>query len=155
MLISCNTEIQTDNKEKIKLSFLASVSIGQGMGKFYGGAYYRALNDIKKNSSILPNHTIETMFEDTANDYLKALYKMTHLYVNETVGFIGPEGTCSHAAIVAAAWNLPFIGYVSIFFFLIFIGLYSIIYNIYIMFCFFGIHGSKSGIYIFSLQFKY
>lgn len=136
MLISCNTEIQTDNKEKIKLSFLASVSIGQGMGKFYGGAYYRALNDIKKNSSILPNHTIETMFEDTANDYLKALYKMTHLYVNETVGFIGPEGTCSHAAIVAAAWNLPFIGYVSIFYLLIIIGLNNIIhvYRICIMF---------------------
>jgi hypothetical protein len=76
------------------------------------------------------------MFEDTANDYLNALYKMTHLYVNETVGFIGPEGTCSHAAIAAAAWNLPFIGYVSIFYLLIIIGLNNIIhvYIICIMF---------------------
>lgn len=100
-------------KKELKISFLASVSIGQGMGKFYGGAYYRAIDDIRKNSSILPNYVIETMFHDTANDYLKALHGMTDLYVNDTIGFVGPEGTCSHAAIAAASWNLPMIAYVS------------------------------------------
>lgn len=114
------SESRHENREKmteLKISFLASVSIGQGMGKFYGGAYYRAIDDIKKNLSILPNFTINTMFHDTANDYLKALHGMTDLYVNDTIGFIGPEGTCSHAAITAASWNLPMIAYVSLYLF--------------------------------------
>ncbi|XP_071128591.1 guanylate cyclase 32E-like isoform X2 [Mytilus edulis] len=106
-----NTNLTTVEKDKLKISFLSSVSIGQGMGKFYAGAYYRAIEDIKRNSSILPNYTIETHFQDTANNYLKALNDMTHLYVKGTTGFIGPEGICSHAAIMAASWNLPMLGY--------------------------------------------
>ncbi|CAC5415639.1 E4.6.1.2 [Mytilus coruscus] len=108
-----NANFATMEKERLKISFLSSVSIGQGMGKFYAGAYYRAIEDIRRNSSILPNYTIETHFQDTANNYLKALNDMTHLYVKGTIGFIGPEGICSHAAIMAASWNLPMLGYVS------------------------------------------
>lgn len=43
---------------------------------------------------------------------------MTEMRDNGTVAFIGPDGTCSAEALVAAAWNLPIISYVSTHFFL-------------------------------------
>lgn len=42
-----------------------------------------------------------------------AIRHMTEMRDNGTVAFIGPDDTCSSEALVAAAWNLPMISYVS------------------------------------------
>lgn len=42
-----------------------------------------------------------------------AIRVMTEMRDNGTVAFIGPDDTCSSEALVAAAWNLPMISYVS------------------------------------------
>jgi guanylate cyclase len=39
---------------------------------------------------------------------------MTEMRDNGTVAFIGPDDTCRSEALVAAAWNLPMISYVSL-----------------------------------------
>lgn len=44
-----------------------------------------------------------------------AIRSMTDMRDNGTVAFIGPDDTCFSEALVAAAWNLPMISYVSIF----------------------------------------
>lgn len=46
-----------------------------------------------------------------------AIRRMTEMRDNGTVAFIGPDDTCSAEALVAAAWNLPMISYVSFKFF--------------------------------------
>jgi hypothetical protein len=43
-----------------------------------------------------------------------AIRVMTEMRDNGTVAFIGPEDTCRSEALVAAAWNLPMISYVSL-----------------------------------------
>lgn len=44
----------------------------------------------------------------------RAIRIMTEMRDNGTIAFIGPDDTCSSEALVAAAWNLPIISYVSI-----------------------------------------
>ena len=44
----------------------------------------------------------------------QAIRVMTEMRDNGTVAFIGPDDTCSSEALVAAAWNLPMISYVSL-----------------------------------------
>ena len=43
-----------------------------------------------------------------------AIRVMTEMRDNGTVAFIGPDDTCRSEALVAAAWNLPMISYVSL-----------------------------------------
>lgn len=43
-----------------------------------------------------------------------AIKIMTEMRDNGTIAFIGPDDTCSSEALVAAAWNLPMISYVSV-----------------------------------------
>lgn len=45
----------------------------------------------------------------------RAIRVMTEMRDNGTIVFIGPDDTCSSEALVAAAWNLPIISYVSAF----------------------------------------
>lgn len=101
----------TDNNT-LKISLLSSVK--NGKGKHYAGAFFRALHDVNTNPEILPNHTLEYFFADTADTYhsLKAMLWMND---NSTTAFIGPEGTCATEAAVASAMNLPMIAHVSIY----------------------------------------
>lgn len=39
---------------------------------------------------------------------------MTEMRDDNVVAFIGPDETCTSEALVAAAWNLPMLSYVSI-----------------------------------------
>lgn len=43
----------------------------------------------------------------------QAIKYMTDMRDNGTLAFIGPDDTCFSEALVAAAWNLPMISYVS------------------------------------------
>lgn len=48
------------------------------------------------------------------NRFTCLIRNMTDLFINRgVVAFIGPDESCSHEAIVASAWNLPMISYVS------------------------------------------
>lgn len=44
----------------------------------------------------------------------RAIRTMTEMRDNGTIAFIGPDDVCSSEALVAAAWNLPMISYVSV-----------------------------------------
>ena len=44
----------------------------------------------------------------------RAIQLMTQMKDNGTLAFIGPDDTCSAEALVATAWNLPMISYVSL-----------------------------------------
>ena len=97
----------------LRISFLASRKFYSGL--LYGGAFYRAVDDVNKDRSLLPGYVLEPMFADTHSDILETVELMTTHKTNGTLGFIGPEGACGIAATNAAAWNMPMVVYVSIF----------------------------------------
>lgn len=96
----------------LKIAFLSHVK--QGHGAFFGGAFYRALRDINADPKLLPGYLIESMFADTRANVLGTIQSMTDEYINETKAFIGPDGMCSSHTLIATAWNLPMVSYVSI-----------------------------------------
>lgn len=95
----------------LRISFLASRKFYSGL--LYGGAFYRAVDDVNKDPSLLPGYVLEPMFADTHSDILETVELMTTHKTNGTLGFIGPEGACGIAATNAAAWNMPMVVYVS------------------------------------------
>lgn len=98
--------------KSLKLSFLASRKYYGSL--LYGGAFYRAIDDINKDDSLLPGYVLEPMFADTHSDILETVEYMTEHKTNGALGFVGPEGNCGIAATNAAAWNMPMVVYVSI-----------------------------------------
>lgn len=103
---------KTNAEERNKISFLCSTS--KGKGKFFAGSFFQALKDINTDSAILPEFSLDYLFHDTFADTLEPIRAMTATYGNGTIAFIGPDGTCATEAMVAAAWNLPLIAFVSI-----------------------------------------
>lgn len=99
-----------DDRTPLKLSFLSSTSYD---AKLFAGAFFSALDDVNNNSTILKGFRLEYLFNDTKSSSLNAINAMTSHYGNDTVGFIGPDVSCECESTVAAAWNLPMIGYVS------------------------------------------
>lgn len=95
--------------EPLRVSFLASRKYYGGI--LYGGAFYRAIDDINKDDKLLPGYVLEPMFADTHSDILETVEYMTKHKTNGTLGFIGPEGACGIAATNAAAWNMPMVVY--------------------------------------------
>ena len=50
----------------------------------------------------------------TGNDHLKSLRKMTEFRDHQDIAaFIGPDENCRQEALIASAWNLPMIAFVS------------------------------------------
>lgn len=99
-----------DDRVPLKLSFLSSTSYD---AKLYAGAFFSALDNINNNSTILQGYRLEYLFNDTKSSSLNAINAMTSHYGNSTIGFIGPDVSCECESTVAAAWNLPMVGYVS------------------------------------------
>ncbi|XP_048763356.1 guanylate cyclase 32E-like isoform X1 [Ostrea edulis] len=95
--------------KSLKLSFLASRKYYGSL--LYGGAFYRAIDDINKDDSLLPGYVLEPMFADTHSDILETVEYMTEHKTNGALGFVGPEGNCGIAATNAAAWNMPMVVY--------------------------------------------
>ena len=104
----------SNDRNVLPVSFLASVSKGQGMARLYGGAFFRAVSDINNDPTVLPGISLKPLFADTRSDVLVAAKNMTdHYCLNDTKAFVGPEGSCAIAATMSAAWNIPMIAYVS------------------------------------------
>ena len=55
----------------------------------------------------------EYLFNKTKGEVHQALQIMTDHLNAGSVSFIGPEDSCAHEAMVAAAWNVPMISFVS------------------------------------------
>lgn len=110
--VLCSPVSVSNITEPLKVSFLASRKYYGGI--LYGGAFYRAIDDINKDDKLLPGYVLEPMFADTHSDTLETVEYMTKHKTNGTLGFIGPEGACGIAATNAAAWNMPMVVYVSI-----------------------------------------
>ena len=108
------TFVNCDERKKLKLSFLSSTSDLRKEGSLqFAGAFFTALEFINTNSSILEGYRLEFLFNDTHASSLNAINAMTSQYGNDTIGFIGPDESCQCESTVAAAWNLPMLGYVS------------------------------------------
>lgn len=91
------------------------------------GALPLAVKDVNRDPNLLPGRRLQFVARDigsyptmshnqtsTAPLAALAIRVMTEMRDNGTVAFIGPDNTCSAEALVAAAWNLPMISYVSI-----------------------------------------
>ena len=58
---------------------------------------------------------VDYLLADSKGNSAESIRRMTqHSVYNGTLAFIGPENTCAFEARVAAAWNLPMIGFVSV-----------------------------------------
>ena len=113
IMVSVISYVYSDNRIGLKLSFLSSTSGMTGSSKF-AGAFFTALEFINFNSSILEGYRLDYLFNDTRANSLDAINAMTSQYGNDTIGFIGPDESCQCESTVAAAWNLPMLGYVSV-----------------------------------------
>jgi hypothetical protein len=111
LLRFCSLTVHSDDKTPLKLSFLGSTN---GLGKLFAGAFFIAIDHVNKNASLLNGYRLDYMFNDTSGNSLKAINAMTDHYGIKTVGFIGPDISCHCESNIAAAWNLPMIGYVSV-----------------------------------------
>lgn len=104
------------------LAFLTSVG-NHGTGKHSGGAFFVALEKLNNASfvdEVLGSSNDDGVFfhwyfEDTRNDEMTAIRAMADINCKRTnvTVFIGPDVFCSNAAILATAFNLPYISYVS------------------------------------------
>jgi len=58
-------------------------------------------------------YRMDYLLADSKGNSAESIRGMTEHYQQKTLAFIGPENTCAFEARVAAAWNLPMIGFVS------------------------------------------
>ncbi|KAI1715408.1 receptor family ligand binding region domain-containing protein [Ditylenchus destructor] len=80
-------------------------------GSTISGALQVAIDDVNYNSSLLPNHKLTYIFNNTCGDEMRSTeYFMEHWKKGAKV-FIGPETHCKTEATMAAAQNLPIISY--------------------------------------------
>nr|XP_022909110.1 guanylate cyclase 32E-like [Onthophagus taurus] len=132
-----------DNTEKNDYNFLYDYLSGTGYHNFndsvtigflgaYGqaqvalGALPLAIDAVNEDKDLLPGRKLIYIAADIGTNpagsglartdsslATRAIRIMTEMRDNGTVAFIGPDDTCSSEALVAAAWNLPMISYVS------------------------------------------
>lgn len=73
------------------------------------------VSQIKNDPNLLPNVSLNLEWEDTHGETVHATKTITTMICKKVAVFFGPEGnTCYTEAIVAQAWNIPMISYVSI-----------------------------------------
>ena len=84
------------------------------------GAIPLAIETINADPTLLPGRRLQFVAADIGNPVgnnglaMLAIRRMTEMRENNhTIAFIGPDGQCAAEALVAAAWNLPMITYVS------------------------------------------
>ncbi len=81
------------------------------------GAVKLAVDDINANKTLLPDVKLEFAFERVYKTTLleyDAITRMTEMRDNGVVAFIGSSFSCKSEALVASAWNLPLIAFVSL-----------------------------------------
>lgn len=98
------------------VGFLPTLSANKGQNKHFVGAFEYALKRINDRLADETGTGCRIRYETVDNkaDLGESLRGMTSLYIKGAVAFIGPEDTCATEAILASAWNLPMIAFVSI-----------------------------------------
>jgi len=86
------------------------------------GALPIAVDTVNQDPTLLPGLTLRYEVADVGNSQVEALAalsvrRMTSMRDAGHLAFIGPDDHCANEALVAAAWNLPLITYVSVIFF--------------------------------------
>lgn len=102
------------------LAFMTSVR-NNGQGKFVGGAFFLALDDLNNATGRLLNASdtadFRYVFNDTHNEDTTAMRAMVDQHCNNAhlnvTAFIGPDKFCNSAALLASSFALPFLSYVS------------------------------------------
>lgn len=70
---------------------------------------------IEDDPDLLPNVSLVLKWNDTHGETVHATKTITEMICKKVAVFFGPEGnTCHTEAIVAQAWNIPMISYVSL-----------------------------------------
>ncbi|XP_052271825.1 receptor-type guanylate cyclase Gyc76C-like [Dreissena polymorpha] len=108
--LSWSASVVEDARVPLMISFLSSAGDKEG-SKTFAGAFFSALDFVNQNKSLLPGYRLECLFNDTDRSSLNAINAMTSHYGNGIIAFIGPDESCHCESTVAAAWNLPMIGY--------------------------------------------
>lgn len=105
----------------INVAFLTSLS-HQGSGRLYGGAFFLAIDELNSIAARdgLPV-TFNWTFRDAGNHEPIAINQMAKLRCeNRVSAFIGPDAYCKPAGLMATAFHIPYMTYVSTLFFLFF-----------------------------------
>ena len=99
----------------MNLAFLTSIA-NKGAGIMFAGAFFLAVDDLNedaKNRSIPV--TFNYTFKDTGNREAVAMRRMSDLYCNKSINvFIGPDTFCDVAGLMATAFEIPYMAFVSI-----------------------------------------
>lgn len=82
-------------------------------GRIISGAITYALDKINNDSEVLPNVTLDLLIYETHGETRYSLEAMTYMWREGAVAFFGPEEACDYEGMLATAWNLPMISYVS------------------------------------------
>lgn len=78
--------------------------------------YFRFVffTQIENDPNLLPNVSLVLKWDDTHGETVHATKTISKMICDKVAVFFGPEGnTCYTEAIVAQAWNIPMISYVS------------------------------------------
>ncbi|GFR15586.1 ANF_receptor domain-containing protein [Trichonephila clavata] len=79
------------------------------------GAVPLAVDLVNEDPELLPFHNLRFIAYDAGDaESALPLKKMTQMREEGVVGFIGLDGSCEHEALLAAAWDMTMVSYVSI-----------------------------------------
>ncbi|CAH1793794.1 unnamed protein product [Owenia fusiformis] len=107
----------TIGKVALKVGYLTAVTNqtpkhrSGRQGKIISGAMTYAVNEINADPSVLPNHSLHFIWNDTGISTLVGTKALTQQWREGAVAFFGPEDSCAVEGRVAASWNLPMISY--------------------------------------------
>ena len=122
-------ETGAGDKELLLVGFIGTFKYGLNrLVRTTGGALTKAKVDINNRTDLLPGYEIDYIFVDTNSTELGSIMALTQLWRSDVVAFVGFDISCETEAHVAAAWNLPMISFVSLFYSNILIICYLMMY---------------------------
>ena len=91
-------------------------------GKYYAPAIIQAVEDVNNSSDLLPGHHLSFIWNDTSCNETQALRALTYLIHEKRVpAIIGPACSCTTAARLASALDIPMVSYVSCSWYILFL----------------------------------
>ena len=113
LLIYLNTvqtcPLSTEIPSEVRFGYLVHFGYPQVLG-----AVSYAVERVNNDTSILPNTTLSFTTDMLTNEQYDSLKVMTRLRDENISAFIGPDESCRDEAMIASAWNLPMVSYVSL-----------------------------------------
>ncbi|GIY83747.1 ANF_receptor domain-containing protein [Caerostris darwini] len=100
------------SKPNVTLGFLTSFKDIEKL--LIAGAVPLAVDLVNEDPDLLPTHNLKFIAYDSGDaDSSSPLKKMTQMREEGVIGFIGLDGSCEHEALLAAAWDMSMVSYVS------------------------------------------